>query len=90
VVLSALYAGAGQSHREAVPVVVAARLAYSFAGGGASEFAAPDQFTPRPPGALGLIDATSKAGWARAICCAQAANEEAATGSITIPSAVGR
>ena len=41
--LAALHAGAGQPHREAERVVVAARLADAFAGRRAAELAAPDE-----------------------------------------------
>ena len=41
--LSTLHARAGQPHREAVPVMVAAWLAYSFAGRSPAEFTAPNQ-----------------------------------------------
>ena len=43
---------AGQPHRKAVPVVIAARLADAFAGRRASELAAPDQERFVPQAAL--------------------------------------
>ena len=41
--LSAFYARAGQPHGEAIPIVIATRLAYAFTRRRAAEFTAPDQ-----------------------------------------------